>query len=164
MRLNHVPKWVCLFGDKAERVSVSSELPVLLMMLALWSFCSRPVVVSLEGSMLFTEGSRVSASNCHFHHRVWRLPRLFSTPRQASHLWKAFVWREWWSEKNGLLTYGFNALEGCRDQLSIISWKRWYMHRKGRSIYPNWCSIHLKRRSIRRKRWFIHRKSCFIHR
>lgn len=55
--------------------------------------------------MLFTEGSRVSASNCHFHPRVWRLPRLFSTPRQASHLWKAFVWREWWSEKNGLLTW-----------------------------------------------------------
>lgn len=31
------------------------ELPMLLMALALWSFCCRPVVMCPEGSMLFTE-------------------------------------------------------------------------------------------------------------
>lgn len=57
--------YACLQGKQS--VSVSGELPMFLIVLALWGFCSRPMVVCLEGSMLFTEGERRPACPENIH-------------------------------------------------------------------------------------------------
>lgn len=77
---------------------MSNGLPMILILLASCSFCSRFVVMSPEDSMLFTKmtGGPCALSMWQLHWitistRVLILPPLVSTPLQVNHLWKAFV-------------------------------------------------------------------------